>query len=97
MFLSTYLFVFDNKQLPIEETSYVSTLASWGTVLFGSVFFIILVVFGVFKQRRESFVLISKLEERTKIIEKQKRSMEHLANHDPLTGLPSRAIGLKLS
>jgi diguanylate cyclase (GGDEF)-like protein len=86
---SSYLFVFQDRQLPLDGTTYVSTLSSWGTVLFGSVFFIILVVFGVFKQRRESFVLISQLEERTKVIEQQKRSLEHLANHDPLTGLPS--------
>ena len=86
---SSYLFVFQGRQLPLDGTTYVSTLSSWGTVLFGSVFFIILVVFGVFKQRRESFVLISQLEERTKVIERQKRSLEHLANHDPLTGLPS--------
>ena len=86
---SSYLFVFQDRQLPLNEMIYVSTLSSWGTVLFGSVFFIILVVFGVFKQRRESFVLISQLEERTKVIEQQKHSLEHQANHDSLTGLPS--------
>ena len=86
---SSYLFVFQDRQLPFDGMAYVSNLSSWGTVLFGSVFFIILVIFGVFKQRRESFVLISQLEERTKIIERQKRSLEHLANHDSLTGLPS--------
>jgi diguanylate cyclase (GGDEF)-like protein len=86
---SSYLFVFQNRQLPLDGTAYVSTLSSWGTVLFGSVFFIILVVFGGLKQRRESFVLISQLEERANVIERQKRSLEHLANHDPLTGLPS--------
>lgn len=88
-FSSMYLFVFTDKELPMDGTSYISSFGFWATTLFGSCFFIMLSIFGMFKQRKVSFDLIQELQERNETIEKQKKALEHLANHDSLTGLTS--------
>ena len=91
--LSMYYFVNGIHMLPVDSDIYITAKSSWGTVMFGSVVFVILTISGIFRQQKLSLNLIAELEDRNRTIEAQKKSLEHLANHDPLTGLATLRVG----
>ena len=81
-FLSMYLFVFAGRQFPGDTNVYISSLSSWGTTLFGAATFIVLIGTILVKNRRQTNKLLLE-------IELQRQKVEHLANHDMLTELPT--------
>lgn len=86
---SLYKFVFDGRKFPGDADVYISSLSAWGTAFFGSAIFILLIGIVLRDQQLKINELLVDLDHKNLTIEKQKQQIEHQANHDMLTGLPT--------
>lgn len=86
---SLYRFVFDGRIFPGDANIYISSLSAWATTFFGSAIFIVLIGVVIRNQRLKVNELLVDLNHKNLTIEKQKKQIEHQANHDTLTGLPT--------
>jgi len=84
-----YLFVYAGSVVPSGDKHYMASLSTWVVVLVAGLIFFCLIGLSVSFLQQRIVTLLSELEHRNEIIEEQKQKIEHLANHDPLTGLPS--------
>ena len=87
--ISLYQFVYAGKPFPGDANIYLASLPSWGTAFFGAAIFVAFISVVVAYKRKQAHELIAELEQRNITIEQQKQQIEHRANHDPLTGLPT--------
>jgi diguanylate cyclase (GGDEF)-like protein len=86
---SMYLFVFSGKLFPGDANSYMASVLSWATAFVSSALFIALLGITVVSTQQQINKLVAQLEQQNHTIVKQKRHIEHQANHDSLTGLPT--------
>jgi len=86
---SMFQFVYLEKPFPGDANTYANSLVAWGLSFIGSGAFVILITVSLMNQRKHLFILLDQLEEQKSIITAQKKRLEHQANHDHLTGLPT--------
>ena len=94
LMLATYLFcaysfIWGGHELPFRESDYISSISGWATILVAAIIF-----FGIFGVstaylQKQLTQLLVRLEYKNIIIQQQKQQIEHLVNHDTLTGLLS--------
>lgn len=87
-----HAFVYGGRMLPGSDIHDMASLSLWiGVLVAGLVFFCLIGLSVLFLQER-GISLLEKLERSNQTIYEQKRQIEHLANHDTLTGLPSLRV-----
>ncbi|MBZ0111429.1 MAG: GGDEF domain-containing protein [Thermoanaerobaculia bacterium] len=86
--VSCYLFVFAGRRFPGDAGSYLGSLASWGTAVFGGAIFGALIVYVVSLRRRELGSLLI-------LLKRKNREIAQVADHDDLTGLPVFRVFLR--
>jgi len=89
---SMYQFVYAGREIPGKADVYIASLSTWGTTFFGTLIFIVLAAIIIIKERNLIRDMLAQYERQNKIIEEQKRLIEHQANHDILTGLPTLRV-----
>ena len=87
--LTLHQYVYTGRSLSASDMTYLSWPSSWiGTFVACAGFFAIIGM-SIYHLQNQTVRLLVKTEYQKKIIEEQKIFIEHLANHDALTGLPS--------
>ena len=89
--ICSYMYTSGQLKLPIDADEYQTMYSAWGTVLFGDVFMMVMLVIILSNMKQHILQLVTNLEqEQQKIIK--------IADHDELTGLPvSRILINKLN
>jgi diguanylate cyclase (GGDEF)-like protein len=90
--ITAFLFVSGKLISPIDFQVHLRSTASWAGMILvncGGAFIIILAM-GTYN--RSVLMLMNKVNEQNALIKAQASQIEHLANHDALTGLPSRRL-----
>ena len=80
--LSGYGFISGRLSLPADPMLYLQSPAVWGSAIFGSFFFLILIIIVHTNHKATTQHLILELETKTK-------QLAMMADHDSLTGLPN--------
>ncbi|MCO7223313.1 GGDEF domain-containing protein [Pleionea sp. CnH1-48] len=80
--ISMYRFVAQGVDIAGGSSQYFSSYSSWINSYFGTALIGVLIIGVVLNQRRQTAALLVEIED-------QKKQIEHQANHDPLTGLPT--------
>lgn len=88
-FIAMYLFVVTKKALPVDPNVYLSTYIAWAVGFFGAALFFALFVSIIEMKRRQITELLLMFENQNIKIDEQSKLIEHQANHDILTGLPT--------
>ena len=87
--LSMYQFVIVGKAIAGGADVYAASFAGWGTMFVGSAMFLVLIGAIVANQQQQAIEMLAELEDKNLLVESQKQQIEHQANHDTLTGLPT--------
>jgi len=87
--LSMYRFIYGSSVFPIDANIYISSPSSWASAFFSSALFGVIIGNTIIGKQKLIINLLMQLEQQNHTIEVQKQKMEHNANYDLLTELPS--------
>ena len=87
-----YQFVYAGKLLSDNDTLYMSWNSSWIGTYVAAVSFFVIIGVSIYHLQSQMISLLLELERQKSIISEQNERIEHLANHDDLTGLPSSRV-----
>ncbi len=86
-----YMYISGQLQLPIDADEYQMMYSAWGTVLFGDIFMMVMLVIILSNMKQHILELLHNLEQ-------EQQKISKIADHDELTGLPvSRILINKLN
>ena len=87
-----YQFFTGARSLSANDSAFFSWTSAWVGRLISYTAFFAIIGMSIFHLQTQIIKLLEKVEKQKKTIEGQKKFIEHLANHDALTGLPSQRI-----
>ena len=87
-----YKFVYSDHVQSANDMAYMSWDSAWVGIYVAAVVFFVLIGMSIFHLQKHMFDLLVEVEHQKIIIDEQRQRIEHLANHDALTGLPSARV-----
>lgn len=76
----------------VDQETYGHSLVPWIVAYQAGMLFFFLIGLSVSHLQQQTIRMVVELKQKNAVIEQQKQEIEYLANHDPLTGLPTLRV-----